>query len=374
MKRVLIFLAALSLCAPAFAADDEAKSQLSFSSPVTYLFDNHEFAPSDNAFNRSQTIHYVVAEPQLSLTRTDGAATHKLVLGCAVLHNMGDNPFTVKDTFDEALVYYSGSLKAEHGLFSGVAGVYPRALLKGSYSEAMISDITAETDTYCDGMMVSWNAEHFSTELALDWMGMKGQTRKERFNILSAGTWALTDAFTLGWCGSFYHYAGSVEAPGVVDNHLLEPYVRYEFRDLGFIDNIYLQAGVIGSYQRDRIRDHEYSGTPVMERPFTKLLLAPEFKAGIKAGHFGIRQTLACGNDLLPFYNLIDTAGNKYGSMLYRGSAMYRGGLYSLTEVQYSLLSSGPFNLLVNLRFHAGSEVGFIGSQQVVSLFVNFAK
>ncbi len=376
MKRVLFILAALSLCAPAVAQEQagEAESQLSFSAPIAYLFDNQEFAASGDRITPSQTIHYVVAEPQFSFSRTDGRATHNLVLGCSLFHNMGDNPFSVKDTFSEALIYYSGQLRSDKGLFKGTAGIYPRAFLNGSYSESMISDITAETDVYCEGMMLQWKAEKFSTELALDWMGAKAEFRKERFNILSAGAWALTDGLTLGWCGSFYHYAGSIEAPGVVDNQLLEPYVSYTFREIGFIDAIKLQAGLIGSYQRDRIRDHEYSGTPLMERPFTKLLLAPEFKAEVKAGHFGIRETVACGDNLLPFYKLSDSAGHPYGPMLYRGSTMYRGGFYSLTELQYSLLSKGPFSLLVNLRFHAGAEVGFIGSQQVVSLFVDFAK
>lgn len=342
-----------------------------------YLFDNNEFAPSANAYYKSSTIQYVRATPRLtiSMESADSSTTHSLVAGVDLFHNMGDNPYTPKDLWGETPLYYNVVSQRMKGVFRSSVGIYPRSELKGYYSNIVVSEYLRVLDFYLEGACLSWKNNSFYGELALDWMGAYAQSRKERFQILSSGNWAMSGPVELGWCASMYHYAGSIEAPGVAEIITGIPYIKMTAPSNRILDKLSLQVGLVYSYQRDRVRDHQWKeanpgGT---NSPYLQNIVAPELTLFMQKGTFSWTQISHYGKDLLPFYELTDTAGNPYGRNLYRGSNMYRGGLYSVAEIYWHPHINSWVDFRLGMKYHFGSD-GYRGCQQIALLRIKLDK
>ena len=350
MKRLAFILAFLACSAAA-----PAQSRFFTGAELGYVFDNHEFDPSGGAYIRSETIHFVRMSPVFGweFPQNDNLK-HRLVFGLDVVRQMGTEVEALKDIIADVPIYYDANLDDGQRLFSAAAGCYPRRFIRGSYSEALMSEETVETDFNLDGMYLSYGKDAFFTELALDWMGKYGATRKERFQILSYGSVGVAPGFSLGWAGSFYHYAGSVAAPGVVDNHHLQLFGKLELAPDSAESKISLKLSAIASYQKDRKRDD-------LRLPF-----GGEAEANVRWKSLGLKNVTAYTQDMLPFYKDVDTAGNPYADLLYRGSKFYKG-FYDLTELYWMPRISENLDLKVSFRFHFGSE-GFLGSEQRVAL------
>ena len=351
MKRSLITLLLLAVCGSA------AFSQARFftGSSIDYIFDNHEFDPSGGQYIPSETIHFVKLSPVLGWEFAQtGNVSHKVVFGVDVVRQMGTAVEALKDVIADVPVYYQASSVDGGKVFCAAAGSYPRRFVKGAYSEALMSEETIETDFNMDGMYLSYDKGSFFTELALDWMGKYGATRKERFQILSYGAWKLGSVLSFGWAGSFYHYAESVAAPGVVDNHHLQVFGKLDFAADAPDVELSLKLSGIASYQKDRPRDD------------LRLPYGGEAEAVFGWKSLGIRNVTAYTGDMVPFYRDLDAAGNKYGNMLYRGSKFYKG-FYDLAELYWMPNITRKLDLKVSLRFHYGAA-GFLGSEQRVAL------
>ncbi len=351
MKRlVLILLLALSSAC--------ALAQVKFftGSGLGYVFDNHEFDPSHGTYIPSETIHFVRVSNIFGweFPQSDNL-THKLVFGVDLVKQMGTEIEALKDVVADIPIYYNAVSDNGRRTFTAAMGSFPRRFVKGKYSEALMSEETVETDFNLDGMYLSWDKESFFTELALDWMGKYGNTRKERFQILSYGSWNLAPALSFGWAGSFYHYAGSVAAPGVVDNHHLQVFGKLDLAADSADSELSLKLSAIGSYQKDRRRDD-------LRLPF-----GGEAEATVRWKSLGLKNVTAYTKDMLPFYKDLDFAGNPYGDMLYRGSKFYKG-FYDLAELYWTPKITKKLDLKVSFRFHFGAE-GFLGSEQRVALF-----
>lgn len=353
MKRAFITILLLAVGCASFA-----QGKFFSESGLGYVFDNHEFAPSHNAYIPSETIHFVRVSNVFGWDFTQSETlSHKLVFGVDMVKQMGTEIEALKDIVSDVPIYYNAAYTDGIKTFEAVVGSFPRRFVKGVYSEALMSEETLETDFNLDGMYLSYGKETFFTELALDWMGKYGNTRKERFQILSYGSAGLTNSLSLGWAGSFYHYAGSVAAPGVVDNHHLQAFVKYDFAADNPDSELSLKLSAIGSYQRDRLIDD-------LRLPF-----GGEAELKIQRKSLGMRNITAYTKDMVPFYGDTDSAGNPYGDMLYRGSKFYKG-FYDLAELYWQPRITKKLDLKVSFRFHFGSE-GFLGSEQRVALVFN---
>ena len=350
MKRLAITLL-LAVC----SVTALAQGKFFMDSGLGYVFDNHEFDPSHGAYIPSETIHFVRVSNAFGweFAQSDNL-THKLVLGVDMIRQMGTEVEALKDIVADVPIYYSAAFSDGQKTFNAAAGCFPRRYIKGKYSEALMSEETLETDFNLDGMYLSYEKDLFFTELALDWMGKYGATRKERFQILSYGSVGLAPALSFGWAGSFYHYAGSVAAPGVVDNHHLQAFAKLDLAADSADSEFSLKLSAIGSYQKDRRLDD-------LRLPFGG-------EAEIIARHksLGLRNITAYTKDMLPFYKDLDSAGNLYGDMLYRGSKFYKG-FYDLAELYWAPRITERLDLKISLRFHFGAE-GFLGSEQRVAL------
>ena len=352
MKRYLISVVFMLILS---AGSLFAEGRFFTGSGLNYVFDNHEFARSHNSYIPSETIHFVRVTHLFGweFEQSDNL-TYNMVLGVDLVKQMGTKVNALRDIVEDIPVFFESDYRDEVKSFTAVLGSYPRKLVKGDYSELLMSEETVETDFNLDGAYLGFAKGRFSTELALDWMGKYGNTRKERFQILSYGSWSVLPALSLGWAGSFYHYAGSVMAPGVVDNHHLQAFVKYDFAQDSRDSELSLKLSALGSYQKDRLNDD-------LRLPFGGEL---EAKAVWKS--FGLRNVTSYTKDMLPFYHDTDSAGNLYGDLLYRGSKFYKG-FYDLTELYWSPRLSRKLNIKLSLRYHWGRE-GLLGSEQRFSL------
>lgn len=319
-----------------------------------YYFDNREYDASEPYLLPSGTTHAAVLTPTLSAQwRPSRRVRHSLTLGADLQHDMGAG--TWAGTFREGILYYDARVRGENGVFEGVAGIYPRTLMNSYFSEAFFSDLNHFTDRNFEGVLLKWTARRFRTETALDWLGQRGYDRKERFQIISAGTWQVARVLSLGWALDYYHYAGSELAPGVVDHGLLEPWLKLDLAPGTEWQEISLRAGALLSYQWDRRR---------ADRPSTPG--GAEVTATLRRWNVIVQNNAYFGGDLLPLYDGVDLAGHPYGEQLYFGHRFYFG-FYDRTLVCWEPRIARSVRLRIGARIHFTSN-GFMGWQQTVGL------
>lgn len=320
-----------------------------------YRFDNREFARSGDAVTPSMTTNAAVLTPMVGFRhQLSRGHSRRVMAGANLTHHMG-TATSLKDTPVDLMLFYNSHIGLGAGSLDSWFGSFPRNSIKGDYGEAFFSDSLKFYDPMVEGMLFSFGSPVFNAELGLDWMGQKGVEVKERFQIYSSGSWVPLKWLSLGWAASMYHYAGSVMAPGVVDNHLFNPWAKLDFSAWSGLQKLYLKAGLLATYQWDRKFDDSVHAP-----------LGGELVFNAQACNFGVKATMYMGQNLLYYYSGHDAAGNKYGNMLYRGSPFYTG-TYGLGELYWRPWSSSALDLLVDFRFHVTSE-GYAGCQQVLEL------
>lgn len=354
-----LVVSALFLFAPSRAEAQGGKFFVDAS--LGYVFDNHEFDASGGAILPSQTFHFVRVSPEIGWRFSpEGGWNSRLVLGVDLVKQAGTKIETLSGTLADVPFYYLTSYETERGHFVGAAGSFPRTFVTGSYSELLISEETAQSDFNLDGMYLGYRKDNFFNEIALDWLGRRGNFRRERFQILMAGCWGISSVFDFGWSGSFYHYAGSNNTPGVVDNHHLNLYSVFKLPHGPALDELSLKLGILASYQKDRVNDD-------FRAPY-----GGEIELTLRKSSFGVKNSSSLTTDFLPFYDRFDTSGIMYGENLYRGSRFYREGFYDRLEFFWAPRPLGSMRLKVSCRMHFNSSDGFLGWEQRACLLYNF--
>ena len=358
MKKTFVCLLLILATLPASAQGGRDRFAWEYGADFLFHFDNREFAYSQDAITPSMTVAAVVLTPTVGFSvRQSRAVEHRLTAGVELAHDLGSQ--TWNDLPREVLIYYDAHIRARKGSFEGVAGIFPRRFLEGEYSEAFFSDSLRFADRNLEGVLLKWQSPRFNAELGCDWMGQAGYARKERFQVISYGSWQPHPLVYLGWTGSFYHYAGSVLAPGVVDNHLLEPWVKVGFLRPSTRQELTLKAGLLAGYQCDRVRSSE----PVLP-------LGGEVTLKGRYKSLSLQNSVYFGNDLQPFYDRLDLGGNKYGHDLYFGQPFYTG-FYDRVEFSWMPALTRYLDLRLAVRAHFSAD-GFLGWQQCLGLLFNF--
>lgn len=345
----LLLLGALSLPAAAqrpdrnlFAWEYDADFQL--------IFDNREFAYSQDAVIPSGTLNVLVFAPTAGFSvQQSPRIHHRLTAGVELAHDFGSQ--TWRDLPREALLFYDAHVQARKGVFEGVAGIFPRRFLEGAYTEAFFSGYFRNTDRNLEGLLLKWRSARMYAELGCDWMGQYGYDRRERFQVISSGSWSATDWLSLGWTGSFYHYACSELAPNVVDNHLLEPWLKADFSRRTSWEELSLRAGALVGYQRDRVRSSR------ADVPFGGDLMLTARRWGLT-----LQNETYLGKSLTPLIAETDPAGVPYGAGLYFCSPAY-DGFYDRLEFAWTPRLNRYMTMKLSARAHFGRE-GFLGWQQ----------
>ena len=319
-----------------------------------YIFDNREFDASGGAFLPSETMHTVVFAPTVGFSvEQSRTVLHRLSAGLELAHDMGTRNWA--DLPRELLLYYDAHVQTRGGSFEGVAGIFPRRFLQGSYSEAIFSDSYRLSDRNVEGLLLKWHAPAFQTELGLDWLGKYGPGSRERFQIFSAGAWQATRWLSLGWAGSFYHFACAPGAENVIDNHLLNPWIKLDASRHTAWQELSAQVGALVTYQWDR----GYDTKP--RTPF-----GGELVLSVRRWNVGLRNTSYMGRNLQPYYKAKAPEGGTYGSALYFGTPLYNG-FYDCLVLDWTPRLTYYLSLRIAARFHFNNN-GFVGWQQQLTL------
>ena len=304
MKKIATAILFLAVCLAARA------QKFDYNVNFDYILGNYEYDASGERYHDSYTIHAVRLTPEVGLLLPQSKHVfHRLRVGADFVHNMGEGA-PLKSLPGELILYYSLEARFPGGgsLFAAV-GNYPRRYLENdSYRTVFFDDDILYQDSNLEGLMVKYSrGNRIEAELALDWSGKLGDAdnplRRERFQILTNGSWRFASDFYLSWTGSFYHYACSPTCPNVVDNHMLYP--RLEWKPFTWMDEFSLSAGGFFTYQCDRA---------VSMKPSLPMGLSLEQVVG-KWG-LSLRNRLYWGEDLMPFFES-SFNGQPYGRSLY---------------------------------------------------------
>lgn len=361
-KRVLGAVSAFVLFLFASSPAEAQGGKFFVDASLGYVFDNHEFDVSGGSVTPSETFHFVRVSPEIGWKFSpEGGWNSRLVLGIDLVKQAGARIETLNGALADVPFYYLTSYESERGgHFVGAVGSFPRTFVTGSYNELMMSEETVQSDFNLEGMYLGYRSGNLFNEISLDWLGKRGEFRRERFQILLAGHWILSSALSLGWSGSFYHYAGSNHTPGVMDNHHLNLYTVFSLPHGTALDELSLKLGVLASYQNDRVNDD-------FRAPY-----GGEVELTLRKSSFGVRNSSSLTKDFLPFYDRFDASGIMYGENLYRGSKFYREGFYDRLEFFWAPSPLGSMRLKVSCRMHFNSSEGFLGWEQRACLLYNF--
>jgi len=354
MRKVFLILILSALALPGAAQMQRNRFAWEYDADFQMIFDNREFAVSHDAYIPSGTMNTLVLAPTVGFSiQQSRRVHHRLAAGVELAYDLGSHSWA--GFAQEPLLFYDAHVQARRGVFEGVAGIFPRRFMEGNYSEAFISGMYRNTDRQIEGILLKWRAQRFYAELGGDWMGQYGQTRRERFQVLSFGRWAATPWLSLGWTGSLYFYGRSVEVSDVIQNHLVEPWVRVDLSRRTGWQELSLQAGAMVGYQRLQ--------AAAVRR---ELPVGGEFKLTVRRWNVGLTNVTYVGDNLMPYFRYRDSSGVPYAINVYFGTPCY-SGFYDYTELAWIPRINQYLSLRIAAKFHFGQE-GFLGWQQQFSL------
>ena len=170
MRRIFCILLLAALALP--AAAQPARFNWEYDADFRYIFDNREFADSNDAFVPSGTMNTIVLAPTVGFSvEQSPTVRHRLMAGVELANDMGSH--TWADFAREPIIYYNAHVRAWKGTFDAFAGIFSRNNMEGAYGEAFFSGMFRNSDRNIEGVLLKWRAERFYAELGLDWMDVK---------------------------------------------------------------------------------------------------------------------------------------------------------------------------------------------------------
>ncbi len=379
-KRILRRCAAVILLAVLFVSSvradggqegrEDSRIRFAYDLDFEMKFDNREFDPG--RFSSSMTIFGVRLTPEVGLEVAQrNGYRHRLMAGVDVMKDFGAS-CRLKDFFQELVLYYSFGMKLGKTDFSLHAGIFPKRVSDGRYDKAFCSDSLRFYDTNFEGLLLQFRRPKSYYELGADWLGKIGADSRERFVVFSSGRSEVVKSLTLAYSGYMYHYACSGVASGVVDNILLHPSLTFDAAAFLPLQRFSLTVGWLQAFQQDR----KFVGKYVFPG-------GGKLDLELRNWNFGVKNSLYYGKDLMPYYNMRDESGAKYGSSLYFGDPFYRvrtdgsgsPAFYDCLEVYYRPQIGRYLQIDVSAIFHfnggGGFRQGYSGCQQIVGFRFN---
>lgn len=366
VKRLSLLIYLLLTAATLHATDSLKTVSFAYDVDFNMNFDNRELYKS--AYSRSMTIFGARVTPSVGLAvRPQSGEEHKVMIGADIMKDFGGVQTRI---LEELTLYYRMQKNLGDTDLTLYAGIFPRSRTTGDYSPAFFSDSLLFYDNNLEGVMLQIKRPKASFEVACDWMGQYGPDRREKFMVLSAGEGDILPFMSLGYAGYLYHFANSYTQKGVVDNILLNPYLKLDFADAIGLQRLDVRLGWLQGMQNDRVHGHGYVFPG-----------GGEVDLDVRNWNVGLRNRLFCGTDMMPLYNDKDNTGVKYGPELYMGDPFYRVyddgkdglGIYDRLEVYYEpdfKGSSKYINIRIGAIFHFNS-MKYCGTQQMVTIRFN---
>ena len=381
-KGITITALLLMTCCASWA---QKKATLTYGADFQYYFDNREYDRGGNEFESSGTIHAARLTPSAVIMLENGGFEHHLNLGIDVMKNMGESPTSAenddlsnKGLLREVIFWYGLQKESSRNIFSLYAGIFPRrfSVFGGQYPyweyssfenipTVFISESNRFYDNNIEGLLLKYKSPRGYCEVGLDWLGMIGHLRRERFQLFTYGDFGLGgDFFHLGWTGTMYHFANTLEYKGVVDNVLVSPFVMLasEKRDFYWSAKLSYIQGIHQERARETGLDLTFGGQMTLNLAYKKI---------------GLLNDTYYGTSQMPYFDWLDAGGNVYGKDLYPGSLYYRihtddtswrhSGYYNRSEIYWQPYISDFVSLRLSAVFHFAGE-GYQGSQQKLSV------
>ena len=340
-----------------------------------WFFVNNEYSASQQAYGPSRTMTGLRLTPLVGLRiEQPNGMKHRLLAGIDIEKDFGANPYVYGtedeqdrkqqnwNLFREIKIYYTFEAQFKKTNFSVVAGIFPRYETRGKYTTAILSDPVRFYDNNIEGLLLRFARPKSYYEVGLDWNGKYGEWRHEQFNIFSYGDVYILPWLHFGWQGMFHHYAGAKQQPGVVDDHLLNPYFTFDFAPMSGLQALNLAVGPFVGYQRDRRWDE------------VKVPWGVDAVTEIRHWNVGIRNEFYYGMSQMPYYAVEDSMGNLYGDRLYMRGAYWQvrtdpGKLpayYDRLEAYWQPRISDWLRVRIAAVLHFNE--GFSGWQQIATL------
>ena len=364
MKKLFYIIIMLLSCAATMQAGD--KLRFVYDVNFEMNFDNREFYESN--FSSSMTIFGARLTPAVGLEiATDNNTLHRLMGGIDVMKDFGSEQVN-KELFREISLYYRLNKKFNDTEMTLYAGIFPRRNMEGRYSQAFFSDSLKFYDNNLEGLLIKFNRPNAYFEVGCDWMGQYGETRRERFMIYSAGEGKVASFMTFGYAGYMYHFANSVKVKALVDNILLNPYVRFDFGPQADFQTLSVSLGYLQALQHNRVQVGHYVFPGGVHLDFEA-----------RKWNVAIKNMAYYGTGIMPYYNYYDPGNIKFGNNLYLGDPFYRvydtdskeRGLYDRFEVCYEPSIGKHLKIRVAALLHF-NNFSYSGFQQNVGMIVAF--
>lgn len=351
MKRFILIIAILGMSLSLGAQPIRPEWDIHFQGSLI----NDEFDVSHEELAPSGTLAALRLSPYVGIGFGRG---HHLKTGFDVMKDFGAPD--AKPVTELAVWYQYDS----PGGFMLAAGIFPGSLLSGHYSTVILSDAARFYDAHFDGFYLGWTGKKSHYELVFDWNGKWGETRREQFNVMTAGAGWVTPWLALCWEGMFHHYASSAAVQGVVDDHILHPYVQFELSSVLPLDRLEFSLGGMVGYQMDRVAGDR------------RIPVGADLVIDVRKWGFGIRNQFYYGQSQAPFYHAKDAAGQEFGADLYMRSSWWQirkdggWGLYDRLDAYWMKSLNNYVDLGVHAVFHF-DYLGVLGFQQLLTAKVN---
>ena len=332
-------------------------------------FDNREFYKS--SFSESMTIFGARLTPSVGVEVVQSPElNHRLMMGVDVMRDFG-SPARPQDYFGEISLYYNMNKDFGKTQMSLYAGIFSRKLMSDRYSEAFFSDSLKFYDNNLEGLLLKFKRPRASFDLGCDWSGKIGDNVREKFMIFSSGEGQIAPVLYLGYAAYMYHFANSNQVSGVVDNILVNPWVKLDLSAFSGLQSLTFKLGWLQAMQNDR----KHIGIYTFPR-------GGELDIEVKNWNVGIKNNMYYGMDLMPYYNRLDSGDIKYGNSLYLGDPFYRvhdsgytnkAGVYDRFELFWQPYICDFVNIRIGAFFHF-NNFSYSGCQQVVKVEFNLGK
>lgn len=292
-----------------------------------YNFDNREYGRSEGLYSRSMTINAARLTPSFGIDINQSEVyAHRVMLGIDIMKDMGasqvsedDKNISNWDLFKEITLYYRFRANLPKSAIEVYAGAFPDWTSEGVWGTEFISDSLRFFDTNIEGWLFKLTRPRSYYEYGLDWCGMLGSGRRERFIVFSYGESWLRPWLAGGWALRYHHFANEANFDGVMDNGLFEPFALFDISKLLPVESLLLKVAWLQSFQRDR----KYGDGWLLPHG-----AMAELSASMHS--FGMGNTFYVGTGLMPFCGQFDSGGHKYGTWQNGAGLYYADPFYKL--------------------------------------------
>lgn len=339
MKNRLIF--SLFMLLPLVASAQKTTWGVDFLS----FFDNREY---DSHYAISETYFGTRITPQLSVSVGEG---QKLVAGAGFLLENGKKPMQQDPDY---LAYYQAKTKA----IGFLAGYFPRSKMMGNFPNIFLRSTLDYYHPNMSGLLIQKVASHGFAEIGIDWNGMRTDSVRESFLILSDGKY-LKNQLYVGYHFSYFHFARAWNAPAsqhLADNSLIHLFAGVQLMPHHLTDSAYIQGGFVQGANRLR-------GTDVSESP--KGLYAEIY---YKHDDLGVKNSFYFGNHQMNLYHAKDEKGVEYGERVYWNDPYFQSNCYNRTEFFWNIAQTKHTTVQLSSIHHFDGKS--FGWQQVLSVKV----